>query len=221
MTWQLGGTIAGLATLDSLNPATLVAISLILLGSRRRPLAEAIGFAIGAFATVFLVGLALYVGAEAAASSITGALTWLRRGAFGLAALVLFVSAARSLRVRHRAAIAVPDWFTPLTAAGLGVVMTGADLPNAFPYFIAIERLLAAGITTSTAVVVLLAYSLVYCLPCLVLLVLGLSHGDRVIGGLRRLQARFGTDATVPPSPKRAGAYVAAGLAVAAVAFSL
>lgn len=79
--------------------------------------------------------------------------------------------------------------------------MTGADLPNAFPYFIAIERLLAAGITPPTAVVVLWAYALVYCLPCLLLLVLGLSHGDRVTAGLRRLHARFGTVATIPPTP--------------------
>jgi hypothetical protein len=151
MTWQLGGSIAGLAALDSLNPATLVAITLILLSSRRRQLAEAIGFVIGAFTTVFLVGLALYSGAEAAASAVAGALTWLRRGAFGLAALVLFVSAVRSLRARRRATIGLPDWFTPATAAGLGVVMTGADLPNAFPYFIAIERLLATGLTTPIA----------------------------------------------------------------------
>ena len=53
MTWHLGGSIAGLAALDSLNPATLVAITLILLSSRRRPLAEAVGCVIGAFATVF------------------------------------------------------------------------------------------------------------------------------------------------------------------------
>ena len=75
MTWHLGGSVAGLAALDSLNPATLVAITLILLSSRRRPLAEAVGFVIGAFATVFLLGLALYVGAEAAASAISGAPT--------------------------------------------------------------------------------------------------------------------------------------------------
>lgn len=43
MTWALAGTIAGLAALDSLNPATLVAITLILLSSRRRPLAESLG----------------------------------------------------------------------------------------------------------------------------------------------------------------------------------
>jgi cytochrome c biogenesis protein CcdA len=221
MTWPLSGSIAGLAALDSLNPATLVAITLILLSSRRRPLAEALGFVIGAFATVFLLGLALYVGAEAAASSISGALTWLRRGAFGLAALVLFISSLRSLRVRHRSAVGLPAWFTPLTAGGLGVVMTGADLPNAFPYFIAIERLLSAGIATPTAVLVLALYALVYCLPCLVLLALGLSHGEQVIGALRRLHDRFGTDAVIAPSRWRAAGCFGAGIVVAAIAVSV
>ena len=218
MTWQLAASITGLAAMDSLNPATLVAISLILLASRRRPVAEALGFVLGAFATVFLVGLALYLGAEAAASSITGALTWLRRGALGLAAFVLLVSAVRSLRERRRTAIGLPGWFTPVTAAGLGVVMTGADLPNAFPYFIAIERMLAAGLTTSTAVVVLTAYALVYCLPCLVLLVLGLRRGDSVTGWLRGLYDLFGTDAVIAPSRTRAATYAVAALVVAAIA---
>jgi cytochrome c biogenesis protein CcdA len=221
MTWQLGGSIAGLAALDSLNPATLVAITLILLSSRRRPLAEAIGFVIGAFTTVLLIGLALYVGAEAAASAIAGALTWLRRGAFGLTALVLFVSAVRSLRARRRATIGLPNWFTPVTAAGLGVMMTGADLPNAFPYFIAIERLLAADITTPTATLVLAAYALIYCLPCLVLLALGLNRGERVIGALRRLHERFGADTVIPPSRVRAAAFLLAGLTVSAIAVSV
>ena len=221
MTWLLVGTIAGLAALDSLNPATLVAITLILLSSRRRPLAEATGFVLGAFATVFLVGLALYVGADAAASAISGALTWLRRGAFGLAALVLLVSAVRSLREGRRSAVGLPAWFTPLTAAGLGVVMTGADLPNAFPYFIAIERLLAADVATATAAVVLAAYAAVYCVPCLVLLALGLSRRGRVLGALRRLHDRFGSEAVIPASRWRAAAFLVGAIAVAAIAFSV
>ena len=218
MTAGLLAGVAGLAALDSLNPATLVAITLILLGSRRRPLAEALGFVIGAFCTVLVVGLGLYLGAEAAASSISGALIWVRRVAFGLAALTLLVSAVRALRHRRRSAIGLPSWFTPFTAAGLGVVMTGADLPNAFPYFIAIERLVSADLTTSTAVLVLLGYAAVYCLPCLVLLALGLRRGGRVTSALRRLHDRFGTEASVPPSRRKALALFVGSLALGAIA---
>ena len=147
--------IAGLAALDSFNPATLVAVTLILLGSRRRPVPEALGFVLGAFGSVLTTGLVIYLGADAAAASVDGAPTWLRRAAFGLAALVLLVSALRALRPRRRSAVGPPPWFTPLTAVGLGVVMTGADLPNAFPYFIAVERLVDADLSTGVVVLVL------------------------------------------------------------------
>jgi hypothetical protein len=44
--------------------------------------------------------------------------------------------------------------------------MTGADLPNAFPYFIAIERLINAEVDTITGLAVLAGYAVIYCLPC-------------------------------------------------------
>lgn len=86
MTGALLAGIAGLAISDSLNPATLVAVTLILLGSRTRPVPEALGFVLGAFGSLLAVGLVIYFGAEAAAESLDGGLRWLRRGAFGLAA---------------------------------------------------------------------------------------------------------------------------------------
>jgi hypothetical protein len=198
MTLPLLAAIAGLAALDSLNPATLVAISLILLGSRDRPVAEAGGVVLGAFASVLTVGLIIYLGADAAASAVDGALAWVRRGAFGLAALVLLVSAVRALRPRRRSAVGLPTWFSPATAVVLGVMMTGADLPNAFPYFIAIERLVVADTSTLVAAAVLVAYAVVYCIPCLVLLAVGLSHGGPVQVLLRLIHDNFGTEADLP-----------------------
>ena len=221
MTWALLAGVVGLAALDSLNPATLVAITLILLGSRGRPVVEASAFVLGAFTTVFMVGTALYLSAEAAASSITGALVWLRRGALGLAALVLLISAIRSLRVRQRSAVGLPPWFTPATAIGLGVVMTGADLPNAFPYFIAVERLVAADLAAPSALLILGGYGVIYCVPCLILLAVGLHRGERVTAALRKLHDRFGTEATVQPSIRRAAAYFLGAVIVAAIAVSV
>ncbi|HYO39189.1 MAG TPA: GAP family protein [Nocardioidaceae bacterium] len=133
MSLALLAAIAGLAALDSLNPATIVAVALILLGSRRRPVREALGFVLGAFGSVLTVGVLVYVGADAAAASLEGALTWLRRAAFGLASLALLVAAVRALRPRRRSAVGLPGWFNPFTAVAAGVVMTGADLPTRSP----------------------------------------------------------------------------------------
>jgi hypothetical protein len=68
---------------------------------------------------------------------------------------------------------------------------------------------------------VLAGYAAVYCLPCLVLLALGQSEGDRVRARLQPLYERFGSARHVPASvPAAAGLTVAAGalLVVAASA---
>ena len=81
----------------------------------------------------------VYVGADTAAAG--SGLVWVRRTAFTLAAEALAVAGLRRLRRRIRPAVTVPAWVNPLTAAVLGLFMTGADLPNAFPYLLAIERI--------------------------------------------------------------------------------
>jgi cytochrome c biogenesis protein CcdA len=218
MTGALVWSLLGLAALDSLNPATLVAVSLILLGSRRRPALEALAFTAGAFSTVLLVGSVLFVGAESAASALPEILGWIRRGAFGLAALVLLVAAARSLRPRRRKPVGLPTWFSPASAVGLGLLMTGADLPNAFPYFIAIERMLANGVDVPTGLVALVLYATIYCVPCLVLLAVGLRRGDAVRRRLESLRDRFGSDTVIAPSWTRATGLLLASIGVGSLA---
>jgi len=217
VTWALGVGLAGLAVLDSFNPATLVAVTLILLGSRDRPVADTLGFVAGAFATVLGVGAMIYLGADAASEGVTNGVAWVRRGAFGLAAVVVLVSAIRALRPRRRRELGLPRWFTPATAAGLGVLMTGADLPNAFPYFIAIERLVTSDVDPGVALALLAAYSAIYCLPCLVLLAIGL-RGGALTRHLRRLHDRFGTEAEVPASKVTALALAVLAVGLGAIA---
>ena len=80
--------------------------------------------------------------------------------------------------------------------------MTGADLPNAFPYFIAIERLISAEADTTTGLVVLAGYAVIYCLPCLVLLLAGRVLHQHVQPWLQRLFRRP-TTGTSPRSVSR------------------
>jgi len=209
--------IAGLALLDSLNPATIVAITLILLTGPRRPILSAMAFVIGAALTVFTLGAVVFISAGAAADVVSDGIVWLRRLAFGLAAVALFVAAARRLRPRARRAISLPAWFSPATALPLGVVMTGADLPNAFPYFIAIERLISAEADTTTGLVVLAGCAVIYCLPCLVLLLTGRVLHEHVQPWLQRLFRRL-TNGTSPRSVPAAIALSVLGIGVASIA---
>jgi len=210
--------ILGLALLDSFNPATIAGVALILLSPLRRPVASALAYVLGAYAVVLAMGTAVLVSAGAAASAVSGSLEWIRRIAFALAALALLVAAVRRLRDRRRGAVGLPAWFTPWTAAPIGVLVTGADLPNAFPYLVAIERLVAAGIPLGDGVPVLALYAVVYCLPCLVLLLLGTLHGDRVRRRLARVYDRIGRERTVPRSLPIAAGLVLLSVGAAAVA---
>lgn len=220
LSWPLLAGLLGLALLDSLNPATLAAVALVLLLARRRPVLSAAAVAVGAFLTVLGVGLVLFLSAGAAAGAVDGVVVGLRFVAFGLAGAGLVVSGLRRLRDRPRRPVRLPAWFAPGTAVALGAGMTAADLPNAFPYFIAIERLLDAGAGTAAGAAVLTGYAAVYCLPCVVLVVVGAFAHERVRGRLQRLVARF-TTGVVERSVPVAVASTALGVAVAAVPFLL
>ncbi|MFC7844573.1 GAP family protein [Streptomyces sp. NPDC057382] len=220
MTVSLLTGIAALAALDALNPATIAGVALLLLAPVARPVRTAAGFVAGSYITVMALGVLVYFGADAAADAAGDGLVWVRRIAFTLAAAALAAAGIRRLRPRLRPAITVPGWVNPLTAAALGLLMTGADLPNAFPYFIAIERLVDAAVGTGDALLVIAAYSLVYCLPCLLLLAAGATHGTRVRDRLGKLYQRIGTEKDQPRSVPVALGYLAAATGVLTVAAS-
>ncbi|GAA0807403.1 GAP family protein [Spirilliplanes yamanashiensis] len=218
MSAALLATVAGLALLDALNPATIAGVALLLLAPMAHPVRAAAGFVTGAYLTVLALGAVVYAGADTAAEAAGNGLVWVRRIAFTIAAVALAVAGLRRLRDRIRPAVTVPRWVTPLTAGLLGLVMTGADLPNAFPYVIAIERIVGADIGTGRSLAVIAGYALVYCLPCLLLLVAGAARGDRVRRRLGRLYERLGAEKKQPRSVPLAAGYLAAAGAVLTVA---
>lgn len=96
--------------------------------------------------------------------------------------------------------------------------MTAADLPNAFPYFIAIERMVAAEVPPGTGLAVIGLYTLIYCAPCVLLLVVGLVSRKRTRAFLERVQTRLGTG-VVERSVPTALTLIGLGVAVASVPF--
>ncbi|HZB21214.1 MAG TPA: hypothetical protein VE463_15365, partial [Blastococcus sp.] len=100
MSPALAAGIAGLAMLDSINPATIAGVALILLSPMRHPVGAALAYVSGAYVVVLVMGTVVLLSAGAAASAVSGGLVWIRRIAFAVAALALLLAAVRRLRDR-------------------------------------------------------------------------------------------------------------------------
>lgn len=220
MSAELLALIAGLALLDSLNPATIVAVALTLLTAQRRPALTAAAVVVGSALTVATVGAVLFLSAGAVAGAVDGVLVGLRVVAFGAAGTALVIAGVRRLRERPRRPLELPSWFSPATALPFGVIVTAADLPNAFPYFIAIERMLAADTDVTTGLLVIAVYAVIYCVPCLVLLGVGLVSRERTRSWLQTVTRRF-TEGVVRRSVLAAVLLMVTGVAVASIPFIL
>jgi hypothetical protein len=190
MSTELVGALVGLALLDSINTSTLFLVMVLLL-TARSPVRSSVAYAAGAAASFLGLALALYFGAAAAEATIADLARWLRRGSFVLLALWLLHLGYKRLRDRPRKPLLLPSWFGPVTAVPTGALATLADLPNAFPLFLAIERVLSAELTGSTAVLVLTGYVVLYAMPVAVVIVVGVCQGERARKAMARITARF------------------------------
>lgn len=220
MTLALLVSIVGLALLDSLNPATIGGVALILLAPGTGQARTATAFVAGAYATVATAGVLVLFAAATLGGAIENGLSVVRSITLTAAAIAVAVAGLRRLRPHHRASLQLPGWLNARTAPALAVLVTAADLPNAFPYLIAIERLITAQVPTSLALMTIAMYALIYCLPCLLLLLIGVSHGERVRSRLSRVYDRFGSARNVPANQCAAIGYWAVSAAVLAFAWS-
>ncbi|PPG37455.1 GAP family protein [Pseudoclavibacter sp. RFBA6] len=197
MSASLVWSLTGLALLDSINVSTIWVVVIILLAAKR-PASTGWAYALGAFASFFAITLLLYFGATFAESMLADLTLWLRRILFTALAIFLLAIGIRKLKARPRKAFGLPSWVNAWTALPLGLLATLGDIPNAFPLFLAVERIIDAGIQPPIAVPLLAAYTAVYAFPTLVILILGLVLKDRVRGLLQRAYDRYATGETKP-----------------------
>lgn len=131
---------------------------------------------------------------------------WMRRVIFGGLAVGLVVLGIRKLSHRPRVEIQLPAWVNAWTALFLGVLATIGDLPNSFPMFFAVERIIDAQIGTGTAIALLFGYNFLYAFPTLVILVIGLIYHERLRDRMQRAYDRHVT-AVSQRNPKTAAIY--------------
>ena len=205
MTITLFVTLLGLAALDSINTSTIWLVILILL-TARKPVATGWAYTAGAMSLFFIFAITLFLGADAAGTFVEDIGIWMRRLIFAALSVFFVVMALRRLRTRVRKMPVAPRWVNPIMAFPLGLMATLSDLPNAFPLFIAVERLISSGIDAIAGVAVLAGYTVVYALPTLAILVAGIFFRERIIKRLQRFMKRF-TTGEVKASRKMATLY--------------
>lgn len=216
MTGDLLATLVGLALLDSVNTSTLF-VGMVVLLTARSPVRSASAYATGAGLSFFGLACGLYAGASAAEAVVVDLARWLRRGTLVLLALWLLYLGVKRLRDRPRKPLLLPAWFGPLTAFPIGAAATAADLPNAFPLFIAVERLTSAPIPASVAVLALGGYVVVYALPIAVVIVVGAWKAAQARAVMGRITDRFLSGTAKRSLPLAAG-FTAAAVASATLA---
>nr|WP_240895575.1 GAP family protein [Kineococcus siccus] len=191
--------LVGLALLDALNTSALLLAVAALLAAPRRPVVTALACVAGAAAAFAVLGVALYLGAAAAEAAVAGGLPAVRRAGLVLLAVLLLVHAVRRARRRPGRVPDLTRWASPAAAAGLGVLGALSDLPTAFPFLLAVERLVSADVTTTTALLALLGYVVVLSLPALVVVRVVAAHREGARSLLEGLLARLGAkDRSVP-----------------------
>ena len=199
-------TLLGLAIVDSANTSTIWLVILILL-TARKPIATGWAYTAGAMSLFFIFAVTLFLGATAAGTIIEDMSVWMRRLIFIALAVFFIVMAVRRMKTRIRKMPVAPKWVNPLMAFPLGLVATLSDLPNAFPLFIAVERLVSAGVDNITGVAILGGYTIVYALPTLAILVAGIFFRERIIQRLQHFMKRF-TTGEVKASWKISSVYI-------------
>ncbi|MGO2751100.1 MAG: GAP family protein [Pseudoclavibacter sp.] len=216
MSGGLVAALVGLAVVDSLNLSTIAVVILILL-TVQRPVATGWVYAAGAVVAFFGLTMLVYFGASFAGTLVEDLATWMRRIIFLGFGAMFVVFGVRRFRTRERRGYPLLRWVNPLTAFPLGIVATLADLPNAFPMFFAVERLIDAEVSAPTAVAALAGYTLIYAVPTVLALVLGILFKDRPRDRFREVYDRL-TSGDVKASRSMAAVHFVLAAACFAVA---
>jgi cytochrome c biogenesis protein CcdA len=179
--------VVALGIADSINPVTILVA--LYLASTSDPARRLAAFVAGVFAVYFLGGLLIMLGpGELVADALDNVKIPGEDAAALAAGVALIVVAVALWRGRRRLPGAqLPEAFTkPGSAFVLGAVVTGLDLPTAFPYFGAIGLIVAADVPIVAQLLLLAVFNVLYILPLALILCARIVLGSRAHSALAR-----------------------------------
>ena len=187
-----------IALLDSLNP-TAIGVIIVLL-AMPKPVPRVIAAIAGFGFAYFAFGVMVVLGAGNLIAQVSGWFSeWFSNPPPVLYVLQLALAAGlfyyffRQWRKQpNPAAAAAPSrsvrWAaTPAAAFALGAALNASELPTAFPYLAALERVTASRVIAVEAVVALLIYAVIFVLPLILILALYLRLRERAAPAIERI----------------------------------
>jgi cytochrome c biogenesis protein CcdA len=189
-----------IAVIDSFNPTAIATIIVLL--ALPRPVPRVVAAIMGFGFAYFAFGVLVVLGAGQLIAQISaGVGHWFANPPPVLYVLQLALAAGlfsyffRQQRKRAQPA-AVTEvapsrsvrWAsTPVAAFALGVALNASELPTAFPYLAALERITASQVLAGEAILALLVYALIFVLPLIIVLALYLRLRERAAPAIQRV----------------------------------
>jgi cytochrome c biogenesis protein CcdA len=190
-----------IAIVDSFNPTAIGAIIVLL--AMPRPVPRVIAAILGFAFAYFVFGVLVVLGAGNLIAQVSAWFTEtfsnpppiLYVAQLALAAgLVYYFVRQRRKKLLVEPLSAPPSksvrWAsTPVAAFALGAALNASELPTAFPYLAALERITASQVLTIEAIFALAVYALIFVLPLIIILVLYLRLRERAAPAITRVSA--------------------------------
>jgi len=168
--FELLGTLAAIALLDSINPNAM-AVQIYLL-STPKPIPRSIAFIFGDFLAAWIAGMLIALGTMQFISNFfdrLGNLLYVLQFLFGVALVILGWNIGKLMQ--HSRA-RQPRSLKPSATFLFGLTMALVESPTALPYLIAIERITQTDPTLIQLSILLLFYVLIFVFPLIILVVI-------------------------------------------------
>jgi cytochrome c biogenesis protein CcdA len=178
--------VLGLALLDSLNPTLFVAQ--LYLMTTTRPLARLLSYVGGVLTANFAAGLLVLGGLRSVIANFFDELSpvAVNGGLLALGLALVVYGLTMKVKRDEQQVARTPKSLHPFQTYLLGLVVMANEATTALPYFVAIERMVRAGLDALGNLFVLSLYNLVFIAPLLLFVALFVAYRDRFTQQLER-----------------------------------
>lgn len=189
MTGALLAAVVGIALVDSLNPSLFVAQFYLL--TTPQPVPRILAYIGGVLAANVGGGLLVLAGLRRVLAGALGAVSAdvANAGLLVLGVALLAFGLWYRARPKPETEAKQPRSLRPVSAFALGVVVMGNELTTAVPYFVALERITQAGLSTAGDLLALGLYNLVFAAPLFAFLALAVVYRKRFTSQLEAVNA--------------------------------